>query len=692
MTNGEGGTNEKNAIENAAIAKFIKYLARARGIAYRQTGRDVVINSNGTNYDFDLTPDDQSWPRIAVEVFRIFDSDGAAKEQRRQSYYWNALEAELDAAGVEPVLVSFPRDSAPVERKVREVAKAHAKLIKSALDFSSGESELYVEQFRVTRIPGLDRPVLSTLPSVDYLDAPGVARPQFAKNLAKKNSQLAVDGRERVVIVVNGALLVDPEDAIHAIATMDTSLLTNIDRVFFESRHHGFELIYDRQVRDSFSSAGVYPSGLGAGGLLDGWLGARLTERSDDAIGLVRRRTEVTGSMDWLDNRHTRTLVVNRISELVEAGDIELGLWAARIAVTDVDPPLENYPDDPGGQYNGHLRVVQHEDRISIGTPTVRGSVCWLLQKLVIKCGATHARELVSLVERLARDENAYVRMLAVVPLIELAVRRRRVDSHGMPLYSPELRERIRSLVMEMFRFNSGLPRILDMLALAIQHLGDLSEIEAAEVLDVLIPVVDHDGLRSAAWLLIFYAEYPEYIKGERPFDSTAFKSRLAESLKTGPTRLRSTLAFHMSKQFEHNIEAARRLLPYLPLFVSKGVEGSVLHHLFEILGRVLAVETSPEIEQVVVSAVECIIKHTDHSEVVFLMYSLVPILDALAKWERWLTVLGCIRLLAEAKGDLLYDRAQVLRLLGLVPEPFASDAQALGADRGRVGRSGLAP
>ncbi|MHB8879440.1 MAG: hypothetical protein ACYC8T_37585, partial [Myxococcaceae bacterium] len=431
-----------------------------------------------------------------------------------------------------------------------------------------------------------------------------------------------------------------------------------------------------REVRDSFASSESPPLAPESEALLDSWLSARLTERNDDAIRLVRRRSDEVGSMSWLSNRNTRTQFVNRIGELVEAGDIEQGLWATRLAVSDVDPPLENYPDDPEGKWNCHQRVLQHEDRM--GITTVRGSVCWLVQKLIVKSGGSHADELMDYVERLARDENAYVRMQAVVPLIELAVRRRCVDAQGQPLYTPALKARIRSLVMEMLRTNAGLPRILDWLAHAVRSLRDLSEPEASEVLDMLLPVVDGDGLGDAAWLLVFCAEYSEHMVGERPFDSTSFKARLANAIETGPTSLRSTLAFHMSQQFENDFEGGRRLLSYLPLFVSKGVDGSVFHHLFEIVERVLAVETNVEVERVLVSAVERVIERADHNEVLFSIYSLTPVFDILAAKDRWPTVFAAIRLVAAAKTRLRFDRTQLQKLLAAAPGPYAGDAQAL--------------
>ncbi|MHB8879439.1 MAG: hypothetical protein ACYC8T_37580, partial [Myxococcaceae bacterium] len=221
---GKNGTSEKEAIENGAIAKFIEHLAKTRGVTYRQTGREVPINAAGTNYDFELTPDGQSRPKMAVEVFRIFECEGAAEEERRQGYYWSAMQTELEAAGVGPMLVSFPQ-AAPLRRDAKDLARAHAKVIKDAIDASPGVPKLRVGQFRVVQIPGLKGPALSSS-SGGWVDRLGT-RPQFARNLAKKNSQLAVVDHERVVLVVNWAHHTEPEDAKHALATIDTSLLTN---------------------------------------------------------------------------------------------------------------------------------------------------------------------------------------------------------------------------------------------------------------------------------------------------------------------------------------------------------------------------------------------------------------------------------------------------------------------------------
>lgn len=666
--------SEKEAIENAAITRFIEHLKATRGVTYAQSGREVVINDAGTNYDFELTPDQASLPKMAVEIFRLFDSEGAAELERKQGYYWAAMKSELVEAGVGPYLVSVPHDVAPVARDARGLAKAHVQVIKNALNGWRGNAELHVGQFRIVQIPGLHGPVLGTLPYGGWVDPKG-SQPQFEKNLAKKNSQLAVVDHERVVLVVNWARLVDPDDAVRVLATMNTSSLTNIDRVFFESRHGGFQLVYDRKVRDSFATTAGPAPGEVVSALLNAWLRAKLSDKDDAAVRLIRRVTDLHGNMNWLDDRQTRTQFVYRVGDLLAEGDIDLGLWAMERLVADHDPPMENYPDDPTGKWNSHQQVLNRQD--NMGITTVRGSLAWVLQKLVVKTAGEHTDVLVAHAERLGRDPNAYVRMQAAVPLIELAIRRRCVGQGGEPLYTAEQRSRIRSLVIEMLRENASLPRVLDWLAHAVVPLRDLTEDEATWALDILLPSAGGDGLGDAVRLLALCAEYTETVNG-RAFDATRFRARLAELAATGPTDARSTLAFQMRQQFENDLEGARRLLPYVCQLASGShKDASVLRHVLEIAECVFAAEENETLEAAVVEAVEAVVRGADLNLSMMVVFSALPVLEALGNAGRWESTLQLARAIAEAQAPVL-KLPELVALLGRTPELVAAEARSI--------------
>jgi hypothetical protein len=670
-----GGMSEKDAIETKAIDEFIAYLKVSRGATYTVTGREVVVDrARGTNYDFELAPEDGRFPKMAVDVFQLFDSEGAAEQQRKQGYYWAAMKSELVAADLGPCLVSVPHDVAPIAREAKQLAKDHVKVIKNAISMWDGESELLVGMFRVVQIAGLTGPALGTLPHAGWVNPKG-SLPQFEKGLAKKNSQLAVDDHERVVVVVNRSMMVDPDDAVRVVATMDTSTLTNIDKLFFGLRSRGFQLVYDREVRDSFATTSGPAPGEVASALLNAWLQAKLSDKDDAAVRLIRRVTDLHGNMNWLDDRQTRTQFVYRVGDLVAEGDIDLGLWAIERLVADHDPPLENYPDDPTGKWNSHQQVLNHQD--NMGITTVRGSLAWVLQKLVVKSAGEHTDVLVAHAERLGRDPNAYVRMQAAVPLIELSIRRRCVGQNGEPLYTPEQRARIRSLVMDMLRENAGLPRVLDWLAHAVVPLRDLSEEEATWALALLLPNADGDGLADAVRLLALCAEYTETVGG-RPFNSTRFRTRLAELAATGPADARSTLAFQVRQQFENDLEGARRLLPYVCLLASgPHADASVLHHVLEIAECVFATEPNETLEAAVVEAVESVVRGADRNLSMMVVFSALPVLESLGNAGRWESTLRLARAIAEAQAPVL-KLPELVALLGKTPDVQAAEARSI--------------
>ena len=120
-----------------------------------------------------------------------------------------------------------------------------------------------------------------------------------------------------------------------------------------------------------------------------------------------------------------REAVVWAAVRRVQAGDADIGFWVTRAAANDPDPPLVNYSNDPEGAFNYHERVKRGEDPAT--SASVRASVCWLIQALIVKW-PDRAWDLIDTLERLCLDDNLYIRENVMRPSLGA---RRAPDARG---------------------------------------------------------------------------------------------------------------------------------------------------------------------------------------------------------------------------------------------------------------------
>ena len=626
-----GRKNESETVEARVVEGFLKFLEESRGVRYRIVGKAVVVGS-GKNYDFELAPEDARLLPVAVEVFRLVDSEEKVEGRRKHGYYWAALKSALARLKVTRVLVSFPMRFGVIPRDAARVAHEHAAKIKDAVDRSPGAEEVKVGHFTVKAAPAFDTAVLSSH-EASWVDAAETAAVQFAKNLPKKDGQLAVAGHERVVLVANWTSLVEVEDAIRAVASADTSQLENIDAVYLEDSKSGFRRVYSRTVRNAFTIGEGVPASDAE--LLNSWIQARIAAKDDRAVLLVRRLADQRAGLAWLSDRHTRVEFIRRVTELTKSEDTELGRWAAGVARFDPDP-------DPATSDVG----------VDDGIVTVRGSVCWLLQALVLRAELGAVPEILAQLEPLARDESEAVRCQAVVPLIELAVRRRSRDAAEDYAYPAAVRAGIKSLALTMLRENHDRPSVLNRLAQVFIELHDLTSEEASEALDVFVPRAEREGLEAITWFAIWLAEYAN--EDQPDFDREPFRLRLLKMLTEGPPPLGATIAFHIASAVKVDMERARRLLPYCPVIPREDSPPHLHHQVFEIAMHVLADEWNDDVERALTGSIRAILGQTQREDLRFGLYRLPEVLALLGRHQRWEKVEELARA-ALAESERLY-------------------------------------
>jgi transcriptional regulator with XRE-family HTH domain len=659
--------------EEDAIDRFLAFLKREKGVVYIPSAVDVVVDEeSGRNFDFELTPMEPSRAPMAVEIFRLVESEAHEQAETHRNRLWAALKEELLALGVRDVVVRTPHRTSVVPRDARKFARELAGRIRSLMAAAPEKKTYDLDEFEVVRFPRLGTVVCSSQSGAMALNPGATVAPLFSKNLHKKDRQLAIGGHDRIVLAVNWAIFVGRDDALQALATMDLSSLQNVDRVYFESNPDVFHLIYDRTVRDALSAMSHPPKEVESARLYEEWLRIRLYSGDRSAFDLVRRVSDNLGTIQWMRDRHTREAVAREAQSLTEAGSIEDGLWAARQLRDDPDPPLTNYPEDPDGTFNYHERVRRGEDVNSI--TTVRGTTCWLLQKLIAQ-GAVED-EVFAHVTALARDENLFVRQWATVPLIELANRKRaRTDDTKDPKPDP-----IKALALEMLRANQSYPRVLTWVAHLFRRVLDLTPKEALAVLSTLAAHGVGEAHSDTAWLLLHFAEFRATDTALGAFDSTECKALAVRLSSNGSAELRRSLAFYLWKTVEADRSKYELLRPYIFALARGAFDDEVHHYLLAIGEKFLTADHSGELTAVIVEAIRKEAAYCAQCDMgVMNFFDALPSLRALSESGKWTdlvsTLEGVVTSGAKPRGSAARE---VGRLLSAVPAELGERAGRL--------------
>jgi hypothetical protein len=395
--------------------------------------------------------------------------------------------------------------------------------------------------------------------------------------LSTKNKQLDIANHERVVLIVNWALLVDRSNMIEACSLIDFSQFGNIDKVYFEVPHNGrVHLVYDRKIYAAFRPDGEPPQQIEP--LFISWLANHLYRKEIQAFRLVRRITEHQKSLLWLP-AHSREQLVALGEDFLKSDDSVQLHWIVENLKDDPDPSVNNAADDPEGRFNDHLRTKQGKSSRLIRT--VRGRLCWLLMQMVTHPRVEDYNRIFEIVEKFATEENLYVRQHATVPMIELARRRfAKVDANTR-LMSDQLANRIKALALRMVDENMAYPAVLEWVAHVIWNIQDLDHSTALKILRQLLSIDQSGAANDISSMMIYFAFFRQnQFKNLGPFNPDDVRSLLKDKLANGSGPFRATAVNHFKTILDRNEIEFDTLIPYLEAFVN-GQSGPVANHHF---------------------------------------------------------------------------------------------------------------
>lgn len=249
-------------------------------------------------------------------------------------------------------------------------------------------------------------------------------------------------------------------------------------------------------------------------------------------------------------DRASKTNIIWRIEKKIKEADskwavedgIKKATIVAKILANDSDP-------DKAGEGLELNKKIEDGEEIRI-IYTVRGSVPWLLQKLIGTFNSKVYTQIIEIVEELAKDDIHYVRQQAMVPLALLASNiRARKDSKGEPFYFGSKQDdignriKVRKLCFHALDRNRKYPQVLRYVANAFSGMRVLNSREAEEILRTFFygnfkeKKLQPDYLtQHVTPLAIFFAEFRESIMDEEfkftESDSRFFKDFLRQLIK----------------------------------------------------------------------------------------------------------------------------------------------------------------
>jgi hypothetical protein len=566
--------------ENAKDHFIAELEALGRG-DWTVSATDVVVDKlSKRNFDYELRRENEF---IALELFRLVEGEQEVARSKVWSKIANRIAAELRKKGVKGYTIQSPNFFDVPQLKIPGFVSKTATLLETAIKQNPNADLIPIDGYEIKWIEGFpDVSLFSTGPG-GFVNPAATARDAIIEKLPKKNSQLEIANHERIILIVNWALLVSRSDMIEACSLVDFSQFGNIDKVYFELPNKGgIHLVYDRQIYAAFQRNGQPPQVIEPLFVL--WLANLLYRKDPQAFRLVRQITEREKSLLWLPTLSREELVSYGDDFLQEQNWEQLD-WIIDNLKNDPDPSIENAPDDPEGKFNIHLQTKNGESSRIIST--VRARLCWLLMRMAVKPCLDQYERIFDIVEEYARGENFYVRLHATVPLIELARRRLAKVDGNTRFMSNELAERIKKLALWMVDENSAYPAVLEWVAHVMVCIGDVDNDTALDITNKFLTIDNSESAADISWMVIYFAFFRENQFKELPaFKSDEIRSLLKDRLAVGSDHFRATAVKHLEGCLGRGEIAFEAATPYLERLFDGKVSHTANYHLFEILAK----------------------------------------------------------------------------------------------------------
>lgn len=554
----------KSVEENQAKDRFLTFLRESRGEVWNVHDEDVVVDrSTGRNFDYLLGSGEK---RIALEIFRLVESEAELARQRKWSDVVDALKSEMTRRSIKDFSIRIPAHFSVTRAAFDSTIKQLADEMQKAIEEHPDSPEFEAGGFTFGKFEGLGQIVFTAMWG-GAIDPTGRAYAALLEKLPAKNAQLDVSGPERLVLILNWTHFVGSEEFTEACSQVEFESLPNIDRIYFEPTEGKIIHVFDRALFAAFQKLESPPDHLEP--LFLCWLGHRLTRRDWNSFNLVRVLSDKRSSVQWMPPP-VRQHVVMFGEDLAKAGNWEDVLWTVQAFKNDPDGDEEDGEKAKGDEYAART--------------SVRSRACWLLQRIVVEAKKDLYADVFQIIKTYATGKNLFTRRECTVPLIGLARRRRERQPNGNAFMSPELSGAIKELALRMLQENAEFPQILNRMVCVFSWIRDLEEEEAEKVLVALLQAGEVLAQQSVCEMMVYYALYRDQEFTEQgSFDTSRFRRLLEEQIIRGSSSIRTNTIWVIQKMLEERPSEFARLWPYVAMLTEGAFDSGAFFHLHRI-------------------------------------------------------------------------------------------------------------
>jgi hypothetical protein len=340
--------------EADAKDRLITFLRDEYGYSYVTTGEDVVSDPDtGKNYDYELSPEKENLPIIALEIFRLFGELPDLSRQAEWMKITKLLTIELKARGISGYLIRTPSFASVKKFDRKPFASKTADMLTAAIAANPDTHEFFEGGYVFTKVPGDNRVAFSTISGVQQLHPFDSASGALEILLPTKNRQLNVTERVRALLILETGIFPHGVDEVrHYFSTQDLDRFPNIDQVFYETHPGTLSLVFDRSVLICYRD-GVLPDNAALENLFLRFVEHRLMTGHRGAFQAVKRVQEKYGSLDRL-SEFGKDALISSGESFAQAREWSSVLWIIEHLKNDPNPPFPNPMHDraAGGEQN----------------------------------------------------------------------------------------------------------------------------------------------------------------------------------------------------------------------------------------------------------------------------------------------------------------------------------------------------
>lgn len=492
-----------------------------------------------------------------------------------------------------PPVFKFPTDKEKIKNAANEILQAIVD--------KKTEVSLHNVTFKLERVSDKDNGVYFSAKGLGgFFDPAQTIDENIKDKLATANRQLGfkLDKQKvekKIVLLTNHYHLLHWDwDLYKAVSYSYKQLLAykDIDEIWFQNPNKDgtftHKLLYTKQFLSGYHNQKLKVSQENSF-LLSNWFSA--LEKMGDVYKkklfvALRSFLSIKKPHGWFkESNSAREEMVRLGVWLIENKRFNDATWLIEKFISDPSPVRpEGYTGDP--DFNYHKQILEGKDPHII--TTVLGHLSWTIQKLAARRkeeNKNYTIKALNYTKSLINHKNYYVKLQAIIPLIEIAKRRQWLSGWSKRPREKEYKE-FHDLVFSLVKIVKDKPKcvaIAKWLCNVFAYYKDLSTKEAIEVLDTLRVTEESAGL------FLYYGIYRggHYKDQNIEFKSKELKKKLKDLIKSKAQKdqiLKSNLAWHFWKLLDENPNEFDKLSDWIPLFVELPYERRIYGSLLRII------------------------------------------------------------------------------------------------------------